>query len=440
MFFKAAGGVLGAVCLGLNGCAYAPGVSNQAVAFNEAVADSTNKILLLNALRARERMPTYYTRTTGDTANAGLGPSVSFAIPLGPNASARGYGSGVSVGGSSQHLVAMQNLDDRRFMNGVLAPLKLEVLEFYMGQNWPAEVLFTLTVGRISLKRADADALIDAFDAQCRANPAADYCNASLPDGVAQAGGPEYLSSQLHGCLGAATAGGRLNLRNYPSDPQGSACFQAMLRVIVALGPSAYSIKSYDLVADGMARDRDDASTISDLSKTDLVIGQSEDKTRYVVCRKSTVTALKLARFGGEGASAFITADGDTTIKSCGGKAAKEIAPGHHAIEIQFATRSLDGMIYYLGELMRAGDTPVSQIWVWSGSQHRFTHTRLFSVVDGKAKGAPVSVKFRGHQYSIPASDSSHRSLQVVALLNQVWGLQKEQAETPSAAAVIVGG
>ena len=43
------------------GCQYSPNMLDRAVAYNRVVADSTNQVLLLNIVRASERLPTYYT-------------------------------------------------------------------------------------------------------------------------------------------------------------------------------------------------------------------------------------------------------------------------------------------------------------------------------------------------------------------------------------------
>jgi hypothetical protein len=130
-------------------------------------------------------------------------------------------------------------------------------------------------------------------------------------------------------------------------------------------------------------------------------------------------------------------------------------APNDNA-RIDLITRSFDGMIYYLGEVLRA-ERPVSEggrglethVWAWNSKAQRFEPWTLYEARAGGlfARGI-VSVDFEGTNYSIgnacadpeTCSDSEgrHRSLQVLALLNQIWGLQKEETSLPLVPTVTV--
>ena len=115
-------------------------------------------------------------------------------------------------------------------------------------------------------------------------------------------------------------------------------------------------------------------------------------------------------------------------------------------VSVDLTTRSFDGMVYFLGEVLRArhergaaGDTTV---WAWNSATKRYTIWSLYLAQTGEVSGdGMVTVKFEGKRYTIPSACSDtetcldperqHRSLQVLALLNQIWGLQKETAEMP---------
>lgn len=71
-----------AACILIAGCQYSPGPSDRTIAYNEAVANSTNAFFLLNALRARDRLPIHYTRTTGLTSGVSFNPAAKISIPL----------------------------------------------------------------------------------------------------------------------------------------------------------------------------------------------------------------------------------------------------------------------------------------------------------------------------------------------------------------------
>src|ERR1700742_859164 len=64
-------------------CEYAPTMLDRTVAYNRTVANSTNQVLLLNVVRASERLPTYYTRLEGDASSLAVTPNASLSLPLG---------------------------------------------------------------------------------------------------------------------------------------------------------------------------------------------------------------------------------------------------------------------------------------------------------------------------------------------------------------------
>jgi hypothetical protein len=223
-----------------------------------------------------------------------------------------------------------------------------------------------------------------------------------------------------------------------------------------------------------------------------LSISQLPDKN-YAICTKTELSGFSLSgqilkelsddrqpKSGGKKTAAFAVAQsvssvlpantpGQTTTPliaapagTCAEQAAQDAAgeaakanckksPNDPACKeppvFSFTTRSLDSMIYYLGEDLRANDS----IELWdappSGTASK---VKLFRVKqrDGM-ESFLVSTEFRGVTYIIPDSCSdaadcdlgrSHRSLQVLSLLNQIWGLQKEATDTPSIPVVSVVG
>ncbi|HUO12493.1 MAG TPA: hypothetical protein VMU37_07030, partial [Caulobacteraceae bacterium] len=54
--------------LAASACETPENMSARATNYNVAVADTSNELFLLNALRASERLPTYYTRLEGDSS------------------------------------------------------------------------------------------------------------------------------------------------------------------------------------------------------------------------------------------------------------------------------------------------------------------------------------------------------------------------------------
>src|ERR1700722_18491257 len=119
-------------------CQYSPNMLDRAVAYNRAVADSTNQVLLLNIVRASKRLPTYYTRLEGDESSMGLTPSANLTLPLvnprsyetdingGPTGAVTStttkaigalaaFASGLGLQASESNLLTLQTLDDQKY-------------------------------------------------------------------------------------------------------------------------------------------------------------------------------------------------------------------------------------------------------------------------------------------------------------------------------------
>ena len=73
---------------------------DRTVAYNRAVANSTNQVLLLNVVRASQRLPTYYTRLEGDASSLGLTPNASLSLPLG---NPRSFETDLNTGATGAH-------------------------------------------------------------------------------------------------------------------------------------------------------------------------------------------------------------------------------------------------------------------------------------------------------------------------------------------------
>lgn len=487
---------IAAACLFVAGCVYSPGLVDRAVAFNNAVATSTNELLLLNALRARDRLPTYYTRVASDSASTTIQPTASLAVPFGPGAVKKGFASQFNIGMATQSQLSLQNLDDQKFMRGVLTPVPVDVLSFYLQQGWPPELVLMTMVSRITVPKNAIEPLMTAFENQCARSPTMDYCNNVLPSGLAALVGQQYVVAQLRGCVrdlesGQSSDQATLDFENYPGSVGQASCFQWMLRLLIALDPIPRSAESYQVVAhDVPSSDLKGLSTIIGMNgagtgpgKSSFVIVENAHH-RFTVCKKQKISGLALLHFKGQVAPAkHSTAHdngdssgvdlGDISVQmgaapvmasQCGATPkhkAKEETEGagstSEQAQVRLTTRSLEGMIYYLGEVLRAeggasgeiAQAAGTTIWAWNRAQHRDAVWGLFVADRGSApNSSPVSVDFNGSTYFVPSECSDtqacpdpqhrHRTLQVLALLNQVWGLQKEAAQMPIVPTVTV--
>ena len=98
-------------------------------------------------------------------------------------------------------------------------------------------------------------------------------------------------------------------------------------------------------------------------------------------------------------------------------------------INITFYLRSLQGMLYFAGELIRPEYK--DQIIVdkkGKGECEGLKRLPLFTVEEGQPGDAGVVVDHRNTTYWIPADDNCSRSMQTLAFLSQILGLYQSRA------------
>lgn len=415
---------------------------DQTIAYNEAVADSTNQFFLLNVLRARDRFPLYYTRSTGNSASQGtaIGAAVEVdnwhALPS------------ALAGGSGSNTVSMANLDDQKFMRGVLTPVPLTTLAFYLDQGWPKEVVLSMFIARIEIDRGLVSSLVAKYNEHCAVNDEAAYCDARRPLGSDGQPLANPGADVLGACMGGAAPA--ILFKNDPSDAAASHCFRGVLRVLIALGLGVTTGDKYTVIVRDMpATSAFNLEGLGAANTAKLVVERQADG-HYAVCSKADGSAFTMSQESFEGDINAAAAGGffdnpnvaTTSIvismPTCAETATATATTGPKPV-FRFTTRSLDSMLYYLGENVRANGA----VTIWSGGG-RMKEMPLFLVERG-GWSALVSVSYRGGSYAIPdqcagddTCEQSHRSLQVLSLLNQVWGLQKEASEAPSVPVVSV--
>jgi hypothetical protein len=434
--------VAAASLLLLTGC-QSSGMRDQTIAYNEAVADSTNQFFLLNVLRARDRFPLYYTRTTGNSASQGASAGAAVEIENWHQLPS------IVAGGSTSNTVSMANLDDQKFMRGVLTPVPLATLGFYLDQGWPKEVLLSLFISRLEIDASLVSSLIDKFNARCSANRLATYCADRRPAGLndaAQASPGDYVRNN---CMGGTSP---LLFKNDPADAEDLLCFRGMLRVLVALGLGVTVGDKYTVIVNDMpSGSAFNLEGLGAASTAKLVVERRADG-RYSVCSKEDGSAFTMAQETFQGDAELSMAGGffdspnmattsivtTPSLPTCAETATAKPSTGAKPV-FRFTTRSLDSMIYYVGESVRAGNS----VTIWTGSG-RMREMPLF-LVERNPSDELVSIDYRGGHYAIPdqcdgddTCEQSHRSLQVLSLFNQIWGLQKEASEAPSVPVVSV--
>ncbi|HEX4495736.1 MAG TPA: hypothetical protein VIE43_08720 [Thermoanaerobaculia bacterium] len=154
----------------LSGCTVHQRLATQAVNFNLAVEKAQNEMLLLNVIRAQDRMPMYLTGMSGLTGNvqttfgATAGGSYSRArggaVGMAMDTLTRGYMPSATASESENPTYTLTVLDNQEFMRGFMSPLGKDLFAYYWNQGWPPSALLYLLVERIEIERKDAEPVV----------------------------------------------------------------------------------------------------------------------------------------------------------------------------------------------------------------------------------------------------------------------------------------
>jgi len=176
-WFNRTGRVVAAFLLaqGLVACAVIDNYSGRAVDYNREAEQAQEQVLLLNIVRASLRRPMQFTSLQSITGSANVSASVAggttdvrqtpylsqfpnlvqstnIGTALSRIATATASGN-ASMGGSATFTVPV--LDTQEFYQGLLAPVPLQVIDYYLQQGFPPQLLAALFVLKVEITRLD---------------------------------------------------------------------------------------------------------------------------------------------------------------------------------------------------------------------------------------------------------------------------------------------
>jgi len=160
---------------GLCACAVIDNYSGRAVDYNREAEQAQEQVLLLNIVRASLRRPMQFTSLQSITGSANVSASVAggttdvrqtpylsqfpnlvqstnIGTALSRIATATASGN-ASMGGSATFTVPV--LDTQEFYQGLLAPVPLQVIDYYLQQGFPPQLLAALFVLKVEITRLD---------------------------------------------------------------------------------------------------------------------------------------------------------------------------------------------------------------------------------------------------------------------------------------------
>ncbi len=394
-------GAVLAMALALAACATPGNIADQALEANRAVEDSQNRVLLLNIIRAAQGKPLYFTSLDQLVGPLGAGQvSADLTLPFDPS-------TGKSLGLNFTPQRPNYNIsvqDSREFMRGFLSPVPPGIFGYYLRrQGWSPVTILKLFV---------QDVLI--VDAQ----------------GVAR--------------------------RRYANDPHAQASLAEFEHLVDRLGACDLRVRMETRKrAYGPAVSVDELSSIKGSQDGEIYFepqesdNQSSEKSRHY--RPYLLFSRVILDMVSQPASPPCVGIPDDTGGHVGqagfmygnklDKEARDLLytvpdhsdAGQRGLRNAIITlRSTEAMIQYLGSLSRQalpGSGQPGDISTAGEPGNRiFEIQRLGAEGPGQVPGDSVSLSYLGHTYYVAASS---QSMQVLTLVSQVIGLQKEAAQFP---------
>jgi hypothetical protein len=444
--------VIGIACgamasLGLTACAIVDQYSARAIVYNLQAEQAQEQALLLNIVRASQRRPMQFTglqtitgtaSASGSIAGGGSStkqvPYISLFGLIPPSSSSlvsnvvsSNISGAASMSGGPTFSVPV--LDTQEFYQGFLNPVSGQLLDLYLQYGYPRDVIFNLMIEKVIIKRLDGECRVEMHTPECE-----------------------------------------LTIRNYAPEDVSLELFQKMIGYLIRLGLSTEPIVE-PASKPKASKAATEAKAEPDLKQFGFCFAPRDASVyqqinRHVLCghpaaglqlkaseigRKSLVSGVPLAKdFINKlyadtiepRLSSDVHADGFRKIRSFSGK----------NVSVSFNTRSIEGILYYLGEIVRRSSHPESgqssnpvQVRVgppqnpfpvescpFEGNVDGYRCTDLFVVEEGPSDPKGISVDYQGTQYTITSNTGSSWTMPVFDIVKQLQAVNTSAKQLPA--------
>jgi hypothetical protein len=155
--------ILAAFCVG---CTRAE-LEHKADAYNAAIAQSNNRQILLNAVRASQRAPMSFVGFGEVAANPNYSGSTNATFNFSPAAlSSWVLNPSVNYGGGFSSFT-LSNLNSSEYMTAIQNPLTPEQVRYFRNLSWPKEMIDLLIADSFVLKREDLLGMDNEVRSRC---------------------------------------------------------------------------------------------------------------------------------------------------------------------------------------------------------------------------------------------------------------------------------
>jgi hypothetical protein len=449
------------LCLGflaLSGCAGVDRFSGRAFAYNQQAETIKEQEFLLNVMRAAYREPLQFSDFTQVTGQASVSGTAAFTLPIStfPSTLSKTFVASPSATLSGNQSFTIDNLNTQEFYEGILSPIPMSTIDYYMQADYPKAVVLTLVVQRIELRpeyglgapvafeNSYAGANYRRFEAVLQS--AIDLGLTTETVDVMQPVGPPMTAAQLPDLkylTALSTTGAKLKTYEFdgknakPPDPHLNA---AQKIAFARQGVSEYyrlvSVAEkahFCFAADG----QDGAISLAAKAQANTVLTAAG-----VLHDGLTLDDIKIppsAICGATDQAADASSAGQMVefdVKSSSATAADR------KYEIVISTRSVEGIMYYLGEWARAelhaapGLPAALAPLVATGAGA----DSLFRIGQSCRQDLPnIVADYDGTTYCIAVDPSGQdRSAQVMEIVSQLFALNNSAKNLPSSSLISV--
>lgn len=407
--------VILAVTAGLVACSKAE-ITHTAVSYSEALAEFGNKLILANAVRASQGFPMYFAAlgaVTGKTnLQSSLANTTNFDI-LGLTSYSFNPKITYDKGLSS---IGVNSLQTKEFMKEFLRPVDINLVKSYLDKGWPRSIILMMFVDTIRVKREDHDVVQSTFNAACSnrqryGKKVINLC-ASVEKTIS-------ICNQTEPRRRTIRSGGKLkSVYIFENDPREMCDYLFFRDFANKLSLMGLTLK----VVPGKAREKVEKKVVEKI------------KNRGASILDKTIEHKKLSTSGNTIEINLITHN--SVIETV------KLREGGSEFEDTVVLRSPQGMIYYVGELIAAQLDPDDPFLPEVTSRHGVEP--LFLINRGPSSGgSAVSVRHQGALFSVPRTSygnrNRHRSLQVMALIQQVINLNTSEDQLSKQPALVIG-
>jgi hypothetical protein len=148
-------------------------VRSQVVSYDDAIEDITNKLLVLNILRAKDKAPLHFDEIPSIHESIQATGSLAFTIPYGPRPPSwtrNSFAPGVSLQVSPSFEI--DHLDTKDFVTGLASPIDPKFVKYWLDRGLDRRIVLLLFFSAVDIVDADSHSTIrirnspgDALDA-----------------------------------------------------------------------------------------------------------------------------------------------------------------------------------------------------------------------------------------------------------------------------------